>query len=361
MRRFLQTFVLTPQSPNKYYVRNDIFRYHDEIFVEESDPPAEVDANVENHSESESFKQSDLTEKDYTYQSNGTINSTAATIDQESTVADEAIDIQEDEPDSVQETSTEVNTSLVDAHEEVKEDLEEEEIEPSSDISPILNTNQLMNEPKTYASMLTKSFPASAAASAGSAPVVVIQPKPAPIALAPVNTITNNDIAANAIEHSVTAQPSVVPKNAAVAVPSAAPTGFPPQRDRFIKKVNNFNRRNESRESPKNTESNAGDAETNYFKGPSKKIFPDDHQLFIGNLMPECTEDDLGNVFSKYGKIMEVRINSQIHKPNSNKAGRNYGFITFEDAAVVDQIIAQKVRQHLFSLITSLTVLLLLL
>lgn len=356
MRRFLQTFVLTPQSPNKYYVRNDIFRYHDEIFVEESDPPAEVDANAENHSESESFKQSDLTEKDYTYQSNGTINSTAATIDQESTVADEAIDIQEDEPDSVQEASTEVNTSMVDAHEEVKEDLEEEEeeeIEPSSDISHIMNTNQLMNEPKTktYASMLRdKSFPA-----AGSAPVVAIQAKPAPIALAPVNPITNNDIAANVIEHSVTAQPSVVPKNAAVAVPAAAPTGFPPQRDRFIKKVNNFNRRNESRESPKNTDSNAGEAEATYFKGASKKIFPDDHQLFIGNLMPECTEDDLGNVFSKYGKIMEVRINSQIHKPNSNKAGRNYGFITFEDAAVVDQIIAQKVRrQHLFSERTSL-------
>ena len=27
LRRFMQTFVLAPQSPKKYYVHNDIFRY----------------------------------------------------------------------------------------------------------------------------------------------------------------------------------------------------------------------------------------------------------------------------------------------------------------------------------------------
>lgn len=35
MRRFTQTFVLVLQSPKKYYVRNDIFRYQDEIFSED--------------------------------------------------------------------------------------------------------------------------------------------------------------------------------------------------------------------------------------------------------------------------------------------------------------------------------------
>ena len=34
MRRFMQTFVLAPQSPKKYYVHNDIFRYQDEVFHE---------------------------------------------------------------------------------------------------------------------------------------------------------------------------------------------------------------------------------------------------------------------------------------------------------------------------------------
>ena len=34
MRRFMQTFVLAPQSPKKYYVYNDIFRYQDEVFTD---------------------------------------------------------------------------------------------------------------------------------------------------------------------------------------------------------------------------------------------------------------------------------------------------------------------------------------
>jgi len=44
MRRFMQTFVLAPQSPKKYYVHNDIFRYQDEVF---SDHESEEDADSE--------------------------------------------------------------------------------------------------------------------------------------------------------------------------------------------------------------------------------------------------------------------------------------------------------------------------
>ena len=36
----MQTFVLAPQSPKKYYVHNDIFRYEDEVF---GDSEAELD------------------------------------------------------------------------------------------------------------------------------------------------------------------------------------------------------------------------------------------------------------------------------------------------------------------------------
>ena len=37
MRRFMQTFVLAPRQPKKYYVQNDIFRYQDEVFDDVSD------------------------------------------------------------------------------------------------------------------------------------------------------------------------------------------------------------------------------------------------------------------------------------------------------------------------------------
>ena len=44
MRRFMQTFVLAPQSPKKYYVHNDIFRYQDEVYGDDeaSPPPPQV-------------------------------------------------------------------------------------------------------------------------------------------------------------------------------------------------------------------------------------------------------------------------------------------------------------------------------
>jgi Ras GTPase-activating protein-binding protein 1 len=37
MRRFMQTFVLAPQTPKKFYVHNDIFRYQDEVYQDLSD------------------------------------------------------------------------------------------------------------------------------------------------------------------------------------------------------------------------------------------------------------------------------------------------------------------------------------
>ena len=43
MRRFMQTFVLAPQSPKKYYVHNDIFRYQDEVF---DDPDSSTGNNT---------------------------------------------------------------------------------------------------------------------------------------------------------------------------------------------------------------------------------------------------------------------------------------------------------------------------
>jgi len=43
MRRFMQTFVLAPRQPKKYYVQNDIFRYQDEVFDEGSDDVDEDD------------------------------------------------------------------------------------------------------------------------------------------------------------------------------------------------------------------------------------------------------------------------------------------------------------------------------
>ncbi|KAL8571843.1 hypothetical protein ACOMHN_033370 [Nucella lapillus] len=41
MRRFMQTFVLAPKCPKRYFVQNDIFRYQDEVFYDEDGPDGE--------------------------------------------------------------------------------------------------------------------------------------------------------------------------------------------------------------------------------------------------------------------------------------------------------------------------------
>ncbi|XP_062522854.1 ras GTPase-activating protein-binding protein 2-like [Corticium candelabrum] len=53
MRPFVQTFVLSPKGPKKYYVRNDIFRYQDEIYeVESAEGGAQVGGSIEGEVES---------------------------------------------------------------------------------------------------------------------------------------------------------------------------------------------------------------------------------------------------------------------------------------------------------------------
>ena len=37
----MQTFVLAPQTPKKFYVHNDIFRYQDEVYQDNSDTESE--------------------------------------------------------------------------------------------------------------------------------------------------------------------------------------------------------------------------------------------------------------------------------------------------------------------------------
>ncbi|KAF2361779.1 RNA recognition motif domain [Trinorchestia longiramus] len=44
MRRFMQTFVLAPQSEKKYYVYNDIFRYQDQVFTSAASVDSSNDA-----------------------------------------------------------------------------------------------------------------------------------------------------------------------------------------------------------------------------------------------------------------------------------------------------------------------------
>jgi len=75
MRRFVQTFVLAPQSEKKYYVHNDIFRYEDELFelklAQENGAPADPDAEKPSD---ERRRRHSITPDDQSSINNGNLN-----------------------------------------------------------------------------------------------------------------------------------------------------------------------------------------------------------------------------------------------------------------------------------------------
>ncbi|CRL07119.1 CLUMA_CG020116, isoform A [Clunio marinus] len=57
-------------------------------------------------------------------------------------------------------------------------------------------------------------------------------------------------------------------------------------------------------------------------------------QLFIGNLPNRATEDELRQMFGVFGKITDLRIlNKQQQKNSQNRPVPSFGFVTFEDSA----------------------------
>ena len=79
-------------------------------------------------------------------------------------------------------------------------------------------------------------------------------------------------------------------------------------------------------------------------------MYPDSQQLFVGNLPHNCTESDLESLFSQFGKVAEIRINSKgIAQSKIMPSGQrvpNFGFVVFETDAAV-QACLNKTPVHL--------------
>lgn len=58
---------------------------------------------------------------------------------------------------------------------------------------------------------------------------------------------------------------------------------------------------------------------------------PDSHQVFVGGLPANTSESELREVFTQFGKVMEVRVNP-----------KNFGFIVFDNDKSVREVMATK-------------------
>lgn len=85
--------------------------------------------------------------------------------------------------------------------------------------------------------------------------------------------------------------------------------------------------------------------------GPGSQ-YGDSHQLFLGNLPHSATEDDLRDIFSKFGSIVDLRIHSKpTGKGMPGTRVPNYGFITYEDQQSVQNCLNARVSFFHISII----------
>ncbi|RZB41641.1 RRM 1 domain containing protein [Asbolus verrucosus] len=69
------------------------------------------------------------------------------------------------------------------------------------------------------------------------------------------------------------------------------------------------------------------------------------NQLFLGNLPHNATEEELRDIFSEFGGILDLRVHSKPTNKTVVPSGRappNYGFITYETQAGVQNCLAAK-------------------
>lgn len=322
MRRFMQTFVLVSQSPKKYYVHNDIFRYQDEVF---SDGDTDTECTVEDVPEVEPDAVDAMLESPPVITSSQPPSSmyyestpTQPPLSNGTTHIEEA-DLQVPPPKLVEEPLDVVAPPAPEAEEEEEE--EEEPVQVYDAPQPLPPTPEKSVEPD--AEQLTEQEPIAKApsqptnmtwaamlTSGGGSTSGLTQPQPAVMKTQPVPK----------------PQPREPPK------PAQEGMGAPqPQRNQRTQRE----RLPREREGIRPTDSPFMDDRR---QGGPPPRFSDSQQVFVGNLPHNMSETDLKDYFERYGKVVDMRIN----KKNGSLQVPNYGFVVFDDEKSVQEVLKNR-------------------
>jgi len=332
MRRFMQTFVLVSQSPKKYYVHNDIFRYQDEVF---SDGDTDTECTVE---DVPAYRVAEVEQEDPVMLESPPVSAPASqpasSMYYESTptqppLTNGTTHLEEDlhslppphaEPEHVHQASP----PAPEPEEEEEEHVEvyeppqpqqapqqpEKSVEPESEPVP-------EQEPQAKAPSQPTNMTWAAMISRGGGSAPVSQPEPA-----------------------VKAQPVAKPQPRAPAKPAVEGEGMgapqPQRNQRPQRDQRPPNNRDQQREGQRPVDPSFMDDRRQ--QGPPLARFNDNQQVFVGNLPHNMSETDLKEYFERYGKVVDMRIN----KKNGNVQVPNYGFVVFEDANSVQDVLKNR-------------------
>lgn len=324
MRRFMQTFVLGQQNPKKYYVHNDIFRYQDEVFVESGN-----DADMINEAEAEGLDIEGESHHVTGTQENESVNtyygedaepsqvqvSNGSPLEgelKEASKAEEVVEAQATvEESSLTEANDVVNEEAV-AVQTVKEIVEDE----LSNVEPLRKedvVDEVMEEQR-------KTVPQELE------PVVAAPPKPTWAAMASKNTAAPPTAAATSAVTGYAAKPQVAKPDVVKTEGTPVTTGL-------------------SQRAPRGPRSEAvsqdgyrGTVDSGDDAGRSMQNFPDNQQVFIGNLPRNLADKDLREFFEKFGGVLDLRIN---RKQTTNNLP-NFGFVVFDSPETVQKVLSER-------------------
>jgi len=355
MRRFMQTFVLAPQSPKKYYVYNDIFRYQDEVF---HDCDNEDGENVEGVC--------------YTSSSN-TVTDVITVVQpttshQEPPLRDEIVKV--DECDLINAGGDNLPLTVlapippVVLTDEISSGDQEPQMFEGGAISPSAGTTNVSLSPNS-----SSLGPQGGQSGPQTIPVATVRSSPVPPG-SPRNSVEPCDniktvsdggskpivgtlswaalASKNPITSSAGPLPAVVPpsKPQAMVKPELKPdvSGNTTTQGSLTQRQQQQSQRVD-RSSVERDQNEYDDQQgrglntsSQNTSSLSSQIYPDEQQLFVGNLPHVVNNEELREFFSQFGHVIDVRIN----RKGPSRDVPNFGFITFDNADVVQKVLSNK-------------------
>ncbi|KAL1460195.1 hypothetical protein WDU94_012130 [Cyamophila willieti] len=362
MRRFTQTFVLAAQSPKKYYVHNDIFRYQDLLVLDEETDLSRSEEG-EDEAECESSAEINQNGQGEDYYSGGSeinnggshqlIEETPPSFPPPPAVTQP---VQELPPTPVPvpapvvapvptqqfPTVKQVEDNVVSPPPQVQAEpappspVKEEDWGDTTSSPPAPSPPPVIsNEPKTYANLLKGSSNSSYSNQNSSAYQRPQSPPPS---------------VQKPSEHIHSSRDHLPPRSS--LPPSSQPRGPRPgpggprggMRDRPPQRAS-FSEDNDSEKSmgyrggpapPRHSQGGGG----SNFVTPNGVQYNDNQQLFMGNIPLTAQEEELRALFGQFGTILDLKIFS---KPTT-KGPRvpNYGFLIYEDPNTVQTVLLHR-------------------
>ncbi|CAL8106551.1 unnamed protein product [Orchesella dallaii] len=373
MRRFMQTFVLAPQNPKRYYVRNDIFHYQDEIFCDDEGepdtPPESTPVDTEEADELE--KEGDINGGSEIIAADpASPVSTTVTLPKLSPggVTPPTVSATGNSPNNLVEVIEEkvqvkpVDTPALSSNQQSGAGDEDTVVTVKPPVvtvpapeeeQPVNNTSN--SGPKTYANLF------KSGSSVSKPNKLPTEFKPAAGVHKPVGVGSNGpsggspgnaQVTVSVNDGGVTSPPQVSPLPSSTGVNKGLPPRNPPRnqaynrdrggdRDRPGGDRDGYQNRRERLISRSSTTLND---ETGSVDGDRRRpvnSYPDNHQLFVGNLPHFVTPQDMKDIFSEFGEVAEVKIQKPMPKSTGVKVPY-FCFVVFEDAASAQLAIEKK-------------------